>query len=160
MNADSIPFDSEAGYRAAIARTLAGARRELRLFERDLSRMGFDERAQVEILGGFLAAGRDRRLHVAVHDPAPLQSRLPRLLALLRDHASQVEVRVTPEHLRHLAESWVLADQESGVVRFHTDHARGKCVVAMSAEIKPWWQRADDLQAESEVCVPWAVAGL
>jgi hypothetical protein len=160
MIAGSAPFDSEAGYRAAIARTLAGARRELRVFERDLSHMGFEERAQTDLLNGFLAAGRDRRLHLVVHDLAPLQARMPRLLALLRDYASQVEVRVTPEHLRHLAESWVLADQESGTVRFHADHARGKCVVGLPAEIKPWWQRADDLQAESEACLPWAVAGL
>jgi hypothetical protein len=160
MTAGSAPFDSETGYRAGISAILAGARRELRVFDRTLLPMGLEERATIEILSGFLAAGRDRRLHVVVHDPAPLQSRMPRLLGLLRDHASQVEVRVTPEHLRHLAESWVLADRESGIVRFHADHARGKCVVAVAAEIKPWWQRADDLQAESEACVPWAVAGL
>jgi hypothetical protein len=156
----SATFDSEAGYRAAIALTLAGARRELRIFDRNLVNMGLEERAQIELLGRFLAAGSDRQVRVVVHDLAPLQARLPRLLALLRDHAHQVEVRVSPEHLHHLADCWLLADGESGAIRFHADHARGKVVTAMPTEIKPWWQRAEDLGGESGVCVPWAVAGL
>lgn len=160
MTGTSAPFDSEAGYRAAIALTLAGAQRELRIFDRDLTAMGLEERAQVALLDRFLAANADRQLHVVVHDLAPLQARLPRLLALLRDHAQQVVVRVTPEHLRHLADCWLLADGSSGTIRFHADHARGKVVAALPAEIKPWWQRADDLGAESETCTPWAVAGL
>jgi hypothetical protein len=156
----SVPFDSEAGYRAAIALTLAGAQRELRIFDRDLTLMGLEERAQIDVLSRFLAAGRDRQLRVVVHDPAPLQVRLPRLLALLRDYAQQVDVRVTPEHLRHLADGWLLADGSAGTIRFHVDHARGKVVAALPAEIKPWWQRADDLAAESGASAPWAVAGL
>jgi hypothetical protein len=156
----SATFDSEAGYRAAIALTLAGAQRELRIFDRDLTQTGLEERAQIDLLSHFLGMGRDRQLRVIVHDLAPLQSRLPRLLALLRDYAQQVEVRVTPEHLRHLADCWVLADGNSGAIRFHTDHARGKVVSAIPTEIKPWWQRAEDLDPESERCVPWAVAGL
>lgn len=160
MTGTSVPFDNEAGYRAAIALTLAAAQRELRVFDRDLTLMGLEERAQVDLLDRFLAANRDRRLQVVVHDQTPLQSRLPRLLKLLRDHAQQVEVRVTPEHLRHLAECWLLADGSSGTIRFHVDHARGKAVAANPAEIKPWWLRANDLAAESEACAPWAVAGL
>lgn len=160
MTGTGAPFDSEAGYRAAIALTLAGAQRELRVFDRDLTTTGLEERAQVELLDRFLGENRDRRLHIVVHDPAPLQSRLPRLLKLLRDHAQQVDFRVTPEHLRHLAECWVLADGDSGTIRFHADHARGKLIAANPVEIKPWWQRATDLAAESEACAPWAVAGL
>lgn len=160
MTSTSTPFDSEAGYRAAVALTIAGAQRELRMFDRDLQNLGIEMRATVELLNGFLSGRPDRRLRVVVHDPTPLQSRLPRLLALMRGYAHQVEVRVTPEHLRNLADCWVLADQESGTIRFHADHARGKCVVATPSDIKPWWQRSDDLLAESESCIPWAVAGL
>lgn len=160
MSGTSAPFDSEAGYRAAIALTLAGAQRELRIFARDLMDMGLEERAQIELLDRFLAAGRDRLLRVVVHDPAPLQARLPRLLKLMRDYAQQMDVRVTPEHLRHLADCWLLADGSSGTIRFHADHARGKVVAALPMEIKPWWQRAEDLAAESGTCTPWAVAGL
>lgn len=160
MTASNTLFDSEAGYRAAVALTIAGAQREIRIFDRDLQNLGLEERAKVELLNSFLAGRRERHLRIVVHDLAPLQSRLPRLLRLMRDYAHQVEVRVTPDHLRNLADCWVLADQESGTIRFHADHARGKCVIATPSEVKPWWQRSDDLLAEGETCIPWAIAGL
>jgi hypothetical protein len=160
MTGTSAPFDSEAGYRAGIALTLTAAQREVRIFDCDLLQMGLDLREPVERLAVFLAASGNRRLQIVVHDVAPLQSRQPRLLGLLRDFAHQIEVRVTPEHLRHLAECWVLADEAGGTIRFHGDHARGKTIIALPAEIKPWWQKAGDLAAESEPCIPWAVAGL
>ena len=160
MTGIGTPFDSEASYRSAIALVITAAQKEIRIFDRTLVAMELDQRATVEILQHFLAASGDRRLHIVVHDVAPLQTRMPRLLALLRDFAHQVEVRIAPEHLRNLADCWVLADQASGAIRFHADHARGKYVVANTREIKPWWLRADDLMTESESCTPWAVAGL
>lgn len=160
MTGIGTSIDSEASYRSAIALVVATARSEIRIFDRTLGAMGLDQRATVEVLQQFLAASGDRRLRIVVHDVAPLQTHMPRLIALLRDFAHQIEVRVTPEHLHNLADCWVLADQESGAIRFHADHARGKYVVADPVEIKPWWQRADDLMAECESCTPWAVAGL
>jgi hypothetical protein len=160
MSGSVAPFDSEAAYRAAIDLTIAGAGRELRVFDRDLVAMAFEHRARIDLLNTFLAAGRDRKLVVILHDSSPLQARMPRLLNLMRNYAHQVDVRITPDHLRNLADCWLLADQENGVIRFHADHTRGKCVVASAGEIKPWWQRADDLLAEGESVTPWAVAGL
>jgi hypothetical protein len=153
-------FDSEAGYRAAIALTLASALREIRIFDRDLVNMAIEERAQIELLDRFLATGPDRHLWVVLHDAAPLQSRMPRLLTLMREHAHQVEVRMTPEHLRKLADCWVIADMGCATIRFHADQARGKRIMSAPMEIKPWWQRAEDLWAESQACAPWATTGL
>jgi hypothetical protein len=154
------PFDSEAGYRAAIDLTLASALREVRIFDRDLRGMALEERARIARLGEFLASGRDHRLRVVLHDTTHLESRQPRLVALMRERADKVEVRRTPEHLRHLADCWLLADQRSGTIRFHEDHARGKRILDAAGEIQPWWQRADDLWEECAPCTPWATTGL
>jgi hypothetical protein len=156
----TTPFDSEAGYHAGIALILAGAQRELRIFDRNLMAMGLEERERVDALFGFLAADKNHLLRIAVHDIAPLQARQPRLLALLRSFSHQVDIRITPERLRDLAECWLLADASNGVIRFHADQARGKTVLALPAEIEPWWQKADELIAESKPCIPWAVVGL
>jgi hypothetical protein len=59
-----------------------------------------------------------------------------------------------------LADRYVLADQTHGAIRFHADHARGKAVSSMPAEIDPWWRRFDDLWQESEVCSPGTITGL
>jgi hypothetical protein len=154
------PFDSEAGYRAAIDLTLAAARREIRIFDRDLVAMGLEDRAHVTTLDDFLAADRDRRLRIVLHDTVPLEGHLPRLLALMRQRPSEIEVRRTPEHLRHLADSWLLADHAHGTLRFHRDHRRGKHIAESPAEVEPWWWRFDDLWEESEASSPWAVTGL
>jgi hypothetical protein len=153
-------FDSEADYRAAIDLTLAGAQREIRIFDRDLRGMGLEERARVARLDDFLSSDRDCHLKVVLHDPDSLEAHLPRLLALMREHAHQIAVRRTPEHLRSLSDCWFLADAHSGTIRFHTDHARGKRVTNIPAEIQPWWRRADDLWEECEPCTPWLTTGL
>lgn len=153
-------FDSEAGYRAAIDLTLAGATREIRLFDRDLERLGLDDRAHISLLGSFLGAGSDCRLRIVLHDTCPLEQRQARLVALMRQHTHAIEVRRTPEHLRHLTDSWVLADQKHGAIRFHDDHPRGKSIIDSASEIRPWWLRFDELWQASEPCSPGTVTGL
>jgi hypothetical protein len=153
------PFDSEAGYRAAIDATIEAARHELRLFDGDLERMAIDEVSRNAMLLRFLADDPTRRLRMIVHDPAPLHTRHLRLLNLIRLHGHQIEIRQTPDHLRHLADRFVLADAAHGAIRFHADHARGKRIIADTREIHPYWQRFDDLWLESHVCTP-STAGI
>jgi hypothetical protein len=153
------PFDSEAGYRAAIDATIQAACLELRLFDGDLERLALDEASRNALLLAFLADDQSRRLRMIVHDPTPLRTRHPRLLNLIRLHGHQIEIRQTPDHLRHLADRFVLADASHGVIRFHAEHARGKQVSADTREIHPYWQRFDDLWLESQVCTP-STAGI
>lgn len=154
------PIDSERAYRAAIDVTLAAARSEIRIFDRDLLQMGLGERDRVALLADFLAGSRDRRLHIVIHDIVPLEQRLPRLIELMRLRGHMIETRRTPDHLRHLADCWLLADSAHGAIRFHADHARGKLIANLATEIEPWWQRFDDLWQESERCAPGATTGL
>jgi hypothetical protein len=153
-------FESEAAYRAAIDTTLAAARKEIRIFDRDLLQMGLAERGRVRLLEAFLSAGRDRRLCIVLHDIEALEQQMPRLIDLIRLHRHLVEFRRTPDHLRHLADRYVLADEMHGAIRFHADHARGKLVTSLPTELAPWWRRFDDLWQESEVCSPGTTTGL
>lgn len=153
-------FDSEAAYRAAIDVTLAAARTEIRIFDHDLQAMGFGERSRVEQLTAFLRGGQDRRLRIVVHDSDALERNLPRLIDVMRLYGHLIETRRTPEHLRHLADCWMLADAAHGTLRFHADHARGKLIIDMPTEIEPWWRRFEDLWEESEMCSPGATTGL
>lgn len=153
-------FESEAGYRAAIDLTLAAAGREIRIFDRDLARMGLDDFTHVAALAAFLSASRNRRIRIVLHDTDTLERRMPRLVALLRNHLHAVAVRRTPEHLRHLTDCWLLADATHGALRFHAEHPRGKMIAGSEVETRPWWQRFDALWEESEPCSPGAVTGL
>jgi hypothetical protein len=153
-------FDSEADFRSAIDLTLALAEREIRIFDRNLARMQLHDSSHVAVLSAFLAGNRNRRLKIVLHDTAVLERDMPRLLALLRDHAHMIAVRRTPDHLRHLSDCWLLADSAHGTIRFHEDHPRGKRISASELEIRPWWQRFDALWDESEPCSPGAATGL
>lgn len=159
-DATTSPFDSEAGYREAIDATLALACREIRVFDRDLARMALEAPARIALLERFLAGGTGRRLHVVLHDIEPLERRSPRLLALLRRFGHQMAVRRTPDHLRHLADCLVLADEAHGAIRFHADHAHGKRFADAGPAVQPYWQRFDDLWEASQPVSPGTTTGL
>lgn len=153
-------IDSERSYLEAIDATLAVARNEIRIFDRNLARMAFGRPARAGRLREFLTGAPDRRLLIVVHEIDALEREMPGIVDLIRLYGHLIETRITPDHLRHLADCWVLADQMHGAIRFHADHARGKWVTAVPAEIAPWWRRAEDLWLESQPCFPGAATGL
>lgn len=154
------PFASEAGYRDAIDETIRSATLELQIFDGDLSRMMLDDIGRHSLLRQFLSPATTRRLSMVLHDPDRLRTHNPRLLALIRSHGHQIEIRQSPDHLRHLADCFVLADKLGGAIRFHADQARGKLVSGDSVEIHPLWKRFDDLWEVSTPCTPASTAGL
>lgn len=153
-------FESEADFRTAVDHTLATAQHEIRIFDSDLARMGLADSRHVAMISAFLGANRNRRIRIVLHDAEPLEARMPRLVALIRNNVHAIAVRRTPDHLRQLADCWLLADGVHGALRFHADHPRGKRITNSAAEIGPWWQRFDALWEESEPCSPGAVTGL
>jgi hypothetical protein len=160
MNEVPDTFDSEAGYRQAIDITLSTACQEIRIFDRDLERMGLEEPARAGLLAAFLAGDKDRRIRIVVRNPEPLQRRFPRLLALIRRHSQAVEIRQTPDHLQGLADCEILADKKHGTLRTHADHPRGKRISDDPKEVHPWWQRFDELWDASQPCSPATSIGL
>jgi hypothetical protein len=154
------PFDSEAGYRAAIDATIEAATQELRIFDGDLARLGLDEPSRQALLAGFLSDGAGRRLLIVLHDIEPLCTRHPRMLNLMRSHGHLIEVRQSPAQLRHLADRFVLADRLHGAIRFHVDHPRGKRVIADGLETQPHWDRFNELWEVSEPRSPAASLGI
>lgn len=149
------PFDSEAGFRQAIDTVIAQAQQELRIFDRDLWRMQLEQKATVAALEAFLSGSRDNRLRIVIHDTSHMERYCPRLHALQHRHIHALEIRRSPDELRHLAEAYVLADRHHGVLRHHGDHPRGKLILHSTDEIHPWWQRFDELWAHAS---PWSAS--
>lgn len=161
MNAPaSQTFASEADYRAAIDATLAAARREIRVFDQDLVRMDLEDPIRIAPLTQFLSGDRDRCLRIVLHDTTHLERHSPRLIALFQRFAHAVQLRRTPDHLRELADCWLLADEIRGAIRFHASQARGKLVTDDRNEIHPWWQRFDELWEASVTCSIGTATGL
>lgn len=144
----TTPWTNEGAYRAAIDQVLSLARETLCVFDRDLLRMGLEEKARADVLAKFLAGSPNRRLRIIVHDPETLQAACPRLRALARHHLHACECRQTPAELRHLSDCLFLVDQDHGVIRFHHDHARGQLITAAPKDLAGYRQRFEDIWEE------------
>ena len=160
LQAIETPFQSEAEFRAALDAVIAGASREIRIMDDRLERMMLDDKARADLLAQFLAASTKRRLHIVVHDPLYAETHYSRLRALIRRFPNAVEVRESSAALKHIADSFLIADETHGAIRFHRDQARGKMLQNAGDEIRPWWQRFDELWRSGAPCLSPTQAGL
>lgn len=160
MNPTYTLLTSEAGYRRACDTILAQATREILIFDRDLVALRLEEMARHEALVAFLRTDGLRRIRVVLHDPEPLQRNSPRLMRLIVHFSRAIEVRRSPDNLRQLADTHLLADEDHGVRRFHVDQPRSALILHDRAYIHPWWRRFDELWEMSYPCLSINTTGL
>lgn len=160
MNPTYTMLGSESEYRRACDEVLARADREIVIFDRDLVALRLEEKARLKALADFLQADSLRRIRVVLHDPAPVERDAPRLMGFVSRFSHVVEVRQSPDNLRHLADAHLFADDRHGVRRFHADHARSALILDDHAYIHPWLQRFEELWALSHSCLRTSTTGL
>lgn len=151
---------SETEYRQACDAVLRRAEREILIFDRDLAALRLEDAQRLAILANFVQADVLRKVRMVVHDPELLERNAPKLLRLLVRLSHLIEVRQTPDNLRHLADTHVLADAGHGVRRFHVDQPRSALVFDDPAYITPWRQRFEELWDLSHPCVRITTTGL
>lgn len=151
---------SEADYRQACDTVLSRAEREILIFDRDLVALKFEDTTRLAALTDFLRAGGIRGIRMVLHDPGPLERNLPRLTRLIFRFSHVIEVRQSPDNLRHLADTHVLADESHGVRRFHVDQPRSALILDDPAYINPWRQRYEELWELSHPCLQVNTTGL
>jgi len=151
---------SEAGYRQACDAILGRAQHEILIFDRNLAALRLEEKARLETLANFLQMDGLRRIRVVLHDPAPLERSAPRLTQLIARYPHVIDIRQSPDNLRHLADTHVLADESHGVRRFHVDQPRSALIVDDPAYIHPWRQRFEELWELSYPCLRINPTGL
>jgi hypothetical protein len=151
---------SEAEYRQACDTVLGRAERDILIFDRDLAALQLEDKARIEMLAGFLQADALRRIRVVLHDPGPLERNAPRLMQLIARFSHLVEVRQSPDNLRHLADTHLLVDQIHGVRRFHVDQPRSALILDDQAYLDPWRQRFEELWELAHLCLKFNTTGL
>lgn len=160
MNSPYTLLTSEAEYRQACDTVLGRARRELLIFDRDLAAMHLDTSARLDLLTEFLPGDALRRVRIVLHDPDTIERKAPRLIQLIVRFSHAIEVRQSPDNLRHLADTHLLADGCHGVRRFHIDQARSALILDDRAYIHPWQQRFEELWQLSHPCLRINTTGL
>lgn len=161
MNTPSTaPFDTEAAFRQAIDTITVAAHREIRIFDRDLTCVAIERKSVAEALEQYLSGDRNRRLRIVIHDQEFCARYCPRISSLVRRFSQSIEIRQSPEELRHLQESYILADVAHAAIRFSFGQPRGKIILDDSESLLPWWKRFDDLWLLSTPCLSPTRLGL
>ncbi len=160
MNPAYTLLTSEAEYRQACDTVLTRAQREILIFDRDLAALRLEESARLGALASFLQQGPRSRIRMVLHDTGPLERSAPRLMRLIARFSHVIDVRQSPDNLRHLSDTHLLADESHGVRRFHADQARSALVLDDPAYVSPWRQRFEEIWTLSHPCLRMHTTGL
>src|SRR5437868_2871617 len=110
---------------AAIDELIGLAQHRIRVFDSNLSQMGWNQPGRIDRLGTFLRGTRGRRLDIIVHDTTYLETACPRLIALLRTYSDAVTIYRTGPEAKHATDPLVIVDDRHYLHRFHFEQLRG-----------------------------------
>lgn len=153
-----FPFDTRSALQAHWRTLLSKAESRLDLFDPDFASFPLGALDVEETLRAFLRGGGVLRL--ALHDTRHVERHCPRFLRLLRDYGHRAECRRTPRALRHLPDSFSMADGQHLVRRFHSDHMRGEAAFDAPAALELPACRFAALWEEANSTLQATVTGL
>lgn len=115
-------------YLEGFAVLLGLARRDLRIFDPDLTQLDINAAKQIELLTRFLRGSLARRVWVALHDAEHVTRRCPRLISLLASYSGRITINLTEGDAAKVQDCFVLADDEHLLRRPVTAQPRGVLV--------------------------------
>ena len=124
MEQQALHFSSRTEFEQQLRDCFGRARVRLQLFDPDFALWGLGTAAVDAELRRFLLGKGE--LQLVAHNSDLLERHCPRFLRLLKDYGHAIECRGTGKNLRHLSDSFCLADGRHLVRRFHCDHLRGE----------------------------------
>jgi len=156
----TVALASVAEQVAAIDQLIALAERRIRVFDHNLSQMGWNQAARIDRLGAFLRGTRGRRLDIIVHDTGYAETSCPRLIRLLRAYSYAVTIYRTGPEARHAADPLVIVDDRHYLHRFSFDQPRATLGIEQPEQTRPLAHRYDEIWATGEPGINATVLGL
>lgn len=156
-------MESAAEASEAIGEVIAQASQTLRVFDetpRRLRERDFGSPARIEALRQFLHAGRNRKLMVALHETAGIESELPRLVTLLGNYSGQVAIHRTLDAAREAHDPMVIADGAHFWHKLHIDHPRSVLTLHNAVDTQPILGRFEEIWSLTELGVSGSSLGL
>ncbi len=145
---------------AAIDEVIAAASKTLSIFDYTLANRGFGSPDRIEKLRHFLLAGRAHRLRIALHEPEQLERHGARLIALLRQLPSSIEIHRTLGQARNATDPFIVADDHSVWHQMHHDQPRAVVALHSPRDAMPLAQRFEEIWDLSEPAVGASTLGL
>ena len=157
---ERILLQTRSDYPEGFERLLGLARRELRIFDPDLSELEMNSTARVQMLTRFLRGSRTHRIYIALHDVGHVTKHCPRLIALLGSYTSAILIFQTHGDAAEVQDCFVLADGDHLVRRPVRTQPRGVLVLNDPKECQPMRERFDEIWESSVPAVSANTTGL
>lgn len=135
----------ERDYEQALDIVIAGAERELLIFDQDFSKGAYASAARYDVLRDFLAKDSRNRVTVVLQDAGYFATRCPRLQALLATYGHAMSVHETGAEAKAVRDCFVVADGRHYLRRFHIDQARFKYALDDDASAQLLQARFEEL---------------
>lgn len=135
-------------YRLAVARLLNQAQSTICIYDEDLSQLGLESPALIEQIQRVLQLGGNTpRLRIAVRQAEGLRNHHPRLLKLLETYGHLIAAQQTGQEIAHLRDNILVIDEISGLIRFDKEQPRSKILIDESREIRPYFDKFNEIMA-------------
>ena len=147
-------------YLDAVEGLLGMVKRELRVFDPDLSELGFNGENRIAALRRILAGGRMHRVYIALHDVEHVTTHCPRLIELLLIYPAALFIFRTGGEAARAQDRFVLADESHVVRRPVATQPRGAVLLDDMHEGHAMRLRFDEIWESSTPAVSATKVGL
>ena len=156
----NIILHGEQLFAMAIDAIIQQAEREILIFDTDLGRGGYTSLARAAALRSFLIRGPHTRLVILLHDSDFLTQRCPRLMELMKLFSHKVAIHQAGEEARAAQDSFVIADAEQYLHRFHVLHARFRYGLDDATTVRQLKERFNQILETSQHAISPTTLGL
>ena len=145
---------------AAIDTLIGLAQQSIRVFDIDLSGMGWNNAERATKIIAFLRARRTARLEIIVHDTGWIERSCPRISNLLKYYSYAVAILRTGDDSKHAMDPLVIVDDKHFLHRFHIAQPRAEFAIEAPDAAGPLVERYDAIRASAEPGISASVLGL
>jgi hypothetical protein len=145
---------------AALDELVALAQHSIRVFDYDMSEMGWNSTARTERLSAFLRRSRTSKVEIIVHQTRWLEASCPRLIALLKSFGDRMTIYRTGPEARGASDPLVLVDGRHFLHRFHVEQPRASLAIESPQLAGPLVNRFEEIWATGEAGLTGTVLGI
>jgi hypothetical protein len=145
---------------AALDEMIGLARHSIRVFDIDLSGMGWNGVERAATIAAFLRGRRNATLQIIVHDTRWIESSCPRVTQLLRQYAHAVTICRTGPDASAVMDPMSIVDDRHLLHRFHIEHANAEFAVEQPLVTRPFVERFEEIWATREPGINATLLGL
>jgi hypothetical protein len=145
---------------AAIDTLLGIAKHSIRVFDVDLSGMGWNNAARAETIIAFLRSNPAARVEIILHDTGWVERSCPRLLNILKYRGHAIAIRRTGQDARLAMDPLLIVDGVHFLHRFHASQPRASLSIGDPAAAQSLVTRFDAISECAEPGVTPTVLGL